>query len=361
MRKLLRPFNPFDIQPDTLISSDLHLHERKEFAKVDETTGLNSRLVEGLDILQQIADILDAHPEIEWVYSLGDFFELKDKIPNHMLIEFQKMLSKIKSKNRIHTAILGNHDFNLPEYPTVSLFDITLATVPRCILRRDKVTVGFIPYRREFDKFLISLKSVNEQNPDIVFFHQETPGVSYETGRDVPGTFPKDLLLPNTLYISGHIHKSQVIGQIHYVGSPYQIRFSDEGQTRYTWLLNSKTKKMAPIELKYPKFISINFSGTEDIEIDKSEVMGNYIRITGEADASTWCSKNKQGIREQLEKVGAKGVSFQVQIIRQHQTNITTEMLGNDDQIITEYVQDNNGESQISSEELVRIGLDLLK
>ena len=138
VRKLLRPVvstDPFDIHPDSLIYSDLHLHERKEFGRIDDKTGLNIRLVEGLDILQQIIDIINAHPEIKFVYFLGDIFELKDKVPNHILLEFQKKLEEIERTNVIHFALLGNHDYNIIKYPISKLFDMGVITTPHILSR----------------------------------------------------------------------------------------------------------------------------------------------------------------------------------------------------------------------------------
>lgn len=371
MRKLLRPpSSPFDIQPDTLIFSDLHLHERKEFEKVDEITGLNSRLVEGLDILKQIVDILNTHPEIKWVYFLGDWFELKDKVPNHLLLELQRMLEGINNRgDLLLTSLIGNHDFNIPKYPTIKLFDINLVTQPEWWSRKDDVKVGFIPFQREFKDFLSGLKEINSNKPDIVFFHQEIPGVTYETGREIPGRMDSHLFLPETLYLSGHIHKCQAVGKVQYVGSPYQVRFSDEGQSRYIWLLNSKTRKLAPIKLNYPEFKSINIKLFQAIISEgqptwqelENYFPNNYIRIIGDVPASQWDPNFKRDIRSKLEGAGARGISFQIQVIKQHQAQIPPDMVEDNDSIINLYVQDNVEGSKLNQDELIRVGLEIFK
>lgn len=361
MRKLIpTPISsPFDILPDTLLYSDLHLHERKEFDKVDPITGLNSHLMEGLNILDQIIDILNNHPEIKFVYNLGDIFESKDKIPNHLLIEFQNRIEKINEIGVSHTILLGNHDFQLPKYPTIKLFDIHLIALTQTFERKDGVKVGFIPFQRNFDDFLTELKGINSQNPDIVFFHQEIPGATYETGRTIPGIFPASFCNKGTIYISGHIHKMQKLGGIQYIGAPYQIRFSDENSVRNIWLLNSKTRKLAPIKLHYPEFKSLDIQSF--LEWEEEGMAGNYIRVVGDVSTSQWDPKIKKEIKEKLEKEVAKGVSFQVNVIRQHQSQIPPEMVEDDDSIINLYVQNNVEGSGLNIEELNRIGLELFK
>jgi len=365
VRKLLRPTNPFDIQPDTLIVSDPHLHERKEFEHIDPETGLNTRLVEGLNIFKQIATILKEHPEITYLYFLGDLFELKDKVPNHILIEFQKVLSEIDTGGINISFLLGNHDFNLPEYPTAKLFDIHLITKPQCLIRPDGVKTAFLPYQRDFETFIKEWKELDKEKPDIFFFHQELPGVEYETGRKIGGIFPQSFFHSDTLYISGHIHKHQIVGKALYVGSPYQTKFSDEGQNRYIWVLNSKTKKYSPIKLNYPEFKSLDiqtYRGAILSETLLENISGTYIRVVGEIPASQWDVQTRREIKTKLEKAGAKGISFQVQVSKQRQVQIPADKVDDDESIIKLYVDQNDAEGAgLDKSELVRIGLGLFK
>ena len=361
VRKLLRPINPFDIRPDSMVVSDPHLHERKEFDRVDPETGLNIRLVEGLSIFRQVAVILREHPEINYLYFLGDLFELKDKVPNHILLEFQKVLAEIDNGGVNIVFLLGNHDFNLPQYPTAKLFDLQLIDQPTFLRRKDGVGIAFLPYQRDFETFVEYWKELNAHDPSLFFFHQELPGVEYETGRKIGGLFPQSLFYSDTLYISGHIHKHQTVGRALYVGSPYQTKFSDEGQTRYVWLLNGKSKKVAPIKLHYPEFKSIDVQEI-DGAITTENVGGNYIRVVGEVPSSQWDTQIRKEIKEELEKAGAKGISFQVQVVKQRQTQIPADKVDDDESIIRIYVDQNDLEGNgLDKNEMLEIGLSLFE
>ena len=166
---------------------------------------------------------------------------------------------------------------------------------------------------------------------------------------------------PKTLYISGHVHKCQAIGQVQYVGSPYQIRFSDEGQNRFIWLLNSKTKKLAPIKLKYPEFKSLDVRSFPDQWDKATNLEGNYIRVVGDVPTSQWGPEIKNDIRFKLQGAGARGISFQVNIIRHHQSQIPPEMVEDDDSIINLYVQNNIEGSGLNQVDLIRVGIELFK
>jgi hypothetical protein len=236
MKKLIQlpTKSPWDIKPDTLLFSDLHLHEREEFSKIDPQTGLNTRLSEGLSILDQIIEVNNNHTEINWTINLGDIFELKDRIPNHVLIEYQKRIPR-----NSYITLMGNHDFNLITHPSIILFDdddYTPVIEEPLIIGK----WGFIPFQRKQEDFVKELINMNKHNLDIIFFHQELPGAEYESGKKVPGILPYTWFKNDIMYISGHIHQHQTVGKVVYLGSPYQIKFSDEGKRKFIWLMKDR-------------------------------------------------------------------------------------------------------------------------
>jgi DNA repair exonuclease SbcCD nuclease subunit len=222
----------------------------------------------------------------------------------------------------------------------------------------EKVKIALLPYERDFQTFLKEWEKLNKQNPDIFFFHQEIPGVTYETGRKIGGLLPQSYFLPKTLYFSGHIHKSQKINKVVYVGSPYQTKFSDEGQERYIWLLDSKGKAYSPIKLHYPEFRTIDVSTFRE-QATTEYVSGNYIRLAGEVQASQWDVRTRRELKEELEELGAKGVSIQVQIIKHRQVAIPPDKIEDDESIIRLFTKDNNKNSNLEEEELIRMGMNL--
>jgi hypothetical protein len=356
MKKLIQlPTSPWDINPDTLIFTDLHLHERKEFNITDPVSGLNSRLVEGLNILDQIIDITLSNRgrEIGNIKFLGDIFELKDRVPNHILIEFQKRLNEIRTIN--FTAMLGNHDYNLLKYPTLSLFTnrICFITEP-CIQIEGKLKIAYLPFQRDTKDFWHYWTKLHNKNPDLFSFHQELPGAEYESGKKIPGEVPPSIFDPKIIYISGHLHKYQKLGPVTYLGAPYQIKFTDEGCKKYVMLFNSVTKKMALLELHYPKFLSFNI---ENFNIDLSVAHDNYIRIIGEVEPQNWTPEIKKAMREEVEKLGAKAVTFQVMVKKTHQVSIPKNKIDDDDAIISLYVEENN--QTLDKERLLQIGLEI--
>ena len=354
MRKLLT-YSPF--HPDILVYSDLHLHERKEFTRVDPETGLNSRLAEGLDVLRQINQLLKKHPSIELLINLGDVFELKDRVPTHILLEFQKALESIPVD---HFLLRGNHDFNLPNYPIPRLFwKLTLIERSEYFKMPQGTTLAFIPFQREEADFWKEFHKMKQMKPDFLFFHQEIPGVEYESGIQVPGSVPGSTFDRDTVYMSGHIHKHQTVKRVNFIGSPYQTKFSDEGIGKYVWLIDRTTKVSKGIKLNYPEFKSFNLQELRESRGQVlSQVWGQYVKVTGEAEQYNWTPEEKKQIRADLEENGAIGVTFSIQVKHNPQTRIPKEKVEDDEAIIRLYAEDFQ-DSGLDKERLTEVGLDL--
>jgi DNA repair exonuclease SbcCD nuclease subunit len=349
------PKDPFNTNPDYLFFSDLHLHDRKEFHQIDSITGLNTRLAEGLSVLDQIISIAKNHPSIRAIFHLGDIFERKDNVPNQILIEFKNRLRIIRDDLDIpFYSLKGNHDFNLPKYPTLLLFgDILFIDTPTLL---SSYKIYFLPYQERWEQFEKAWIEAHKFHPSIICLHQDIPGGVYESGKSIVGTWTLKTD-PNILYLSGHLHRPQKVNEIQFLGSPYQVRFSDEWQDHYIWLYNSESKSLDKFQLNYSKFISLNWYELNNVlpEHIKEAVKGNYVRIIGDVFKEDYDSESKKVLKSNLEKMGAKVVIFQVRIQKQSQIEIPEENVSNDLEIIRNYAQKNVMEG-LDLSELIKKG-----
>lgn len=360
MRKIIQ-INPNQINPNTLLFSDLHLDERKEFNKLDPNTGHNSRFMEGLSILDQIIEYLKTHRNIQYTKFLGDFFKLKDKIPIHMLIELKKRIDEIQYLTDF-TILMGNHDFNLPDYPLLDLFGANLITKSKTIVDHHLVSYGYIPFKRDIKEFWEDWKYIHEGDikPNIVLFHQEMPGVKYNNNKIVPGIVPDSYFSPDILYLSGHIHIHQRSKFVNWIGSPYQVNFNDEGREKFIWLLNPETKQISPMKLKYPEFVTFNINTIDSWQSIEKSITNNYVRIIGEVLAQDWNMEYKRTLKGTLEKLGAKGVSIQVKIIKQRQESSLSKIdIDDDEAIIKTYSETMDISGEMNKERLAQVGLEV--
>jgi len=367
MKKFL-PIKQEKFIPDTLLFSDLHLDERKEFDFIDSTTGLNSRFLEGLSILDQIIEYLKNNRNIQYTKFLGDWFKLKDKVPNHMLIELKNRLNQIQELTEF-TILMGNHDYALPNYPLINVLENsknpfqTLIIKPEVLYDINKVCYGYIPFQRDMKEFWQIWNSLHQEYPiNIMLFHQEMPGARFNDCKVIPGIVPDSYFNPDILYLSGHLHIHQKSKFVNWIGSPYQVNFADEGISKFIWLLEAITKKIKYLQLSYPEFISIDINDfiNEALSDDfiKLTTKGNYIRLTGEMDFSSWTSEYKKQIKSYFQDIGAKGVSFQVKSIKSKQDpSLVIQNIEDDETIIRSFA--NNIKENLDEEKLIQVGLEV--
>ena len=352
--KLKRRINTFT--PDRMFVSDLHIQERKDIGRINPITNLNSRLEDGLNILSQIRDVQQQY-HIPVIWFLGDWFEFKDRIPNHVLIEFGISFNNIADQSEMIYSLLGNHDFQWKEYPTIKLFDkenVKIIDKPSVIVD-NKMIVGCLPYRRKWKDFEEDWKTLHQSKAlDIVIMHQDIPGVSYDSGFVSQGSFNLPTL-PGVIYLAGHIHTPQKLGQIQFLGSPYPDEFGSNEGERFIWLLESSTKEIRPYQLHYREFIDVEFLS----DIHTKDLENQYVRIVGEVTNSQE-RHELQELKTNLEKVAQAVVVKVKQLSTKTERENNVPVFANDKDAITSYVNSNlNPNGNLNAETAIIIGLEL--
>ena len=83
--------------------------------------------------------------------------------------------------------------------------------------------------------------------------------------------------------ISGHYHCRSEKDNVKYLGAPYQMTFSDVGDTKGFWTLDTGDRSLEFIENPYGMFYSIKYSDSrsdyKDIIDDASKYSGKYVKI----------------------------------------------------------------------------------
>lgn len=341
---------------EILFFADIHLHERKEFNRMEGEFG--SRLKEGIHILEQIATIVKDR-QIKNVVCLGDVFELKDRVPNHIQIAFGEALHAIDAHVHI---LVGNHDYKIKKYSTLKVMElgdmISLIERPRLTYIQG-LKFGFIPYYREYSEFCKAWERLHTSWPDMNFlcFHQFLPGISYKSGHKVPGTFNLTLR-PDIYYLSGHLHQNCSIleGKVQYLGSPYQVHFGEGGENKYIHLYQPETNLFTCMKLKYPEFKTIDIFN----ELNKEAVRGNYIKLVGNLTPDQ--RSVVSDIKNNYLKLGAAGVTTHITYMREIKKRLVTSSHTPQD-VISTFVGGMSKAliSHLDKQKLINIGESLLQ
>lgn len=262
-----------------LIFSDIHLYEFWQFATILDN-GINSRLQDGLDILQLIVNYVNDNDEIAAVLHAGDFFQTKDKISWVALMEAVKILSGLRKPSvwasGNHDLVRGDYEFPYTAMDALVRFS-SLKGVVDSSVDINGFTIVAVPYCKKFGVYLDRLKKIENKEKKILLTHGEVTGAVYK-GYHVTKAIPQKLLAQFAFSIVGHFHHPMMFGDnILVPGAPHHQNWSDAGTTLGVWVLDTDgLDGFSGIEflpIQAPKFIEVEYD--KNFEYSKE----NFYRV----------------------------------------------------------------------------------
>ncbi|MGC9397717.1 MAG: metallophosphoesterase family protein [Anaerolineae bacterium] len=267
--------------------ADLHIG-MENYGRLDPETGLNRRVVDFLDRLDQVVEHAIDH-EADLVLFAGDAFRTRDPNPTHHR-EFARRIYRL-SEAAIPTVLLaGNHDLpvmverasSVDIFAALAVPHITVARRPELLhieTRRGPVEVGVIPYPvRQRLLTREQFRSMSQEELD----HAVTEAVvglirelQAERAPEVPGVLMghfsvdaahwgsernimvgRDVVVPLSVLVDplwnyvalGHIHQHQSLHPennppVVYAGSLERVDFGEEGQPKgFCWVELAREK-----------------------------------------------------------------------------------------------------------------------
>ncbi len=261
--------------------ADLHIG-MENYGRLDPETGLNQRVVDFLDRLDQVVEHAIRH-EADLVLFAGDAFRTRDPNPTHHR-EFARRLRRLSEAEIPTVLLVGNHDIpvmaqrasSVDIFAALAVPHVTVARQPELLrleTRHGPVEIGLIPYpvrqrlltREQFRSMsqedldhavteaVVGLLRDLEAERDL-----DVPGLlaghfsvdtahwgserSIMVGRDVAVPL-SDLVDPIWDYVAlGHIHQHQNLNPdnappVVYAGSMERVDFGEEGQPKgFCWV-----------------------------------------------------------------------------------------------------------------------------
>tara|TARA_R110002072_G_scaffold57204_5_gene147324 strand:+ start:961 stop:2025 length:1065 start_codon:yes stop_codon:yes gene_type:complete len=221
---------------------------------------------------------IDEH-NIDNVIHLGDIVDRRKYI-NYVTADNLKkdFINPLKERNIKFWCLIGNHDIYYRNSLEINALDqlyglnedINLVTEPQEI-NIDGCDMLLMPWICK-DNWDDSWKSIKYSKSQIMLGHLELNGFEMhrgaicETGFDL-GEFSKfDMVL------SGHFHHKSSNGNIHYLGSPYEITWSDYQDTKGFHVFDTETRELEFIKNPYSMFYKYMYDDT-NMKIEELEDM----------------------------------------------------------------------------------------
>lgn len=344
-----------------LAAGDYHIHNYPQFARPWQE-GLNSRVSHILQALYQIPKLI-VEQKIDVFCSLGDwnFNASNDYRLERVTRAFsQQCIAAVEKNGGIAIGIHGNHDTvsgdedNHNNYPymsnTISGQQLYKGVWFHCIGYNTKLPdVDSLPnYQGKFHVFLL--------HKDIVG-GRTTQGFVYKSeGAVSPAYFAavKKKLKGKVIFLNGHYHSPQTLGNVICVGSPVQHNRGDAGDTRGVYCVQLPSLKSKRFYLHGPRFFDFLWSdiakGRKYANFDWA-AKGTYVTIIARDDieyrsAGDFKKKNPGNIRLLLQRDEKQTLTK-----GGHQQST----LMSEDDLLKKYLVEKEGKTAAQADRLVKL------
>lgn len=213
--------------------------------------------------------------EIDTVLHLGDFFDRRKYINfNTLSTVKENILNPMVDKGINLYLTVGNHDsyfkntlrINSPNELLASYDNIHVNTNPVDLVF-DGTSISMIPWitgdnKEEIFSFLKSTKS------SIVCGHFELNGYEVFRGVKFKGGMEDTILKRFEMVLSGHFHSKYTKNNVFYLGTQYQITFSDLNDQKGFHVLDTDTRELEFVENPNRMFYSLEYDDKSSVDFE---------------------------------------------------------------------------------------------
>jgi DNA repair exonuclease SbcCD nuclease subunit len=193
------------------------------------------------------------------VIDLGDTFDHRKYINFNILQRTERMwFNKLREKNIKLHCIVGNHttyfkntnDLNSIDLLTRNSDNVTSYAEARDITLTDGTELLFIPWINSENKEK-SIETINNSKSSVAFGHLDIAGFYMNNDFKSKSGMPSELFSKFDSVYTGHFHKKSDNGTIYYLGTAYQINWSDYGENKGFHVFDTETLEMEFIPNPY--------------------------------------------------------------------------------------------------------------
>lgn len=247
-----------------LIYTDAQATDGHERCYNDPTKPLQLWRIEHM--FDELQRIYKAH-NCQALWDLGDTTDDRTAIPVSVIDLVCDRLEAFDGKWNL--KLVGNHEQFLRDTKIHAgkMFRHFFKVVDTCeVIRFGKVNILCVSYHDDLEAILKFIRHQPKTERTILIGHFQLAGCQMSSGTAATGV-PRDLLSFLEIGLLGHIHKPQTMGNLHYIGSPFQQHWGEAGDNKRVAILDisdsGTSVEFVPME-GFPRYRQVNF--TEFVE-----------------------------------------------------------------------------------------------
>jgi len=218
------------------------------------------------------------------IWQFGDVFEQKQSLNVNIFDSVISIFDDLLPYCYDFNIFLGNHDtyyiddnvVNTPKILSRIHKTINVYNKPTQIRVNDKNTYLILPWFKDSEYLR---ETILNDNSDYLMAHMDINEFRYPSGVKVKDNIDPKILQKYKKVYSGHIHIRQEKDNVLYIGTPYQMEYSDINNTKGIYIVDATTNEVEFIEnkitpsyneLDFIDFIELPLSTIKDIFKGKS-------------------------------------------------------------------------------------------
>jgi DNA repair exonuclease SbcCD nuclease subunit len=229
---------------------------------------------------------------IDTVIQFGDLFDRRKYINFNTLARSRKYFFDPLREHGIGMHVfVGNHDTFYKNTNEVNSPDLLLTEYANVKVYSDPVDVTFDGTPITLLPWVCSgnlqqcLDHIENTPAQILFGHLELAGFEmYRGAVNDHGQFENSLLSKFDIVCSGHFHHKSSRGNIHYLGTPYEMSWSDYNDPRGFHIFDTGTRELEFICNPFVIFNKIHYDDADKsmddvVDIDYAKYKGTYVKV----------------------------------------------------------------------------------
>lgn len=250
---------------------------------------------------------------INRVVQLGDLFDRRKYINFSTLHRCRQYFFKKAIEYNIQLDVFpGNHDTFYKSTNEVNSLDLLLGEFTNInVIQKPtdvmygNLSIGLIPWMSpdNHDECIDFIKDTKSQ---IVMGHLELAGFEMYKGSYCEHGMSMETFSKFDVVFSGHYHHKSNRGNIHYLGTPYELTWSDWNDAKGFHIFDTETRELTFIENPFKMFHKIHYDDSilqfdKILNIDLNHVEGCIVKvIVHNKENPFWFDK----FISQIEKIG---------------------------------------------------------
>jgi len=223
---------------------------------------------------------------INKVIHLGDAFDSRKGIDfSALLWAKNNIFDRLQEMSIDVHLITGNHDCYYKNTNQVNAVDlllreydnVTVYSEPAEVLL-DKLKVLFIPWINQENEES-TLKLIQNSTCHCAMGHLELQGFRVNKQIVMEHGLESKLFEKFSKVFSGHYHTRSTNGTVFYLGNPYEIYWTDVGDTRGFTIFDTETLEHTPVNNPYRMFYNIYYEDTNYQTFDTREYENKIVKV----------------------------------------------------------------------------------